>query len=298
MASKNLGNDSYIGYLHGKDKIKLLISRIASYAFLVFVTVLSLAAFYILLVNATRSNNEIAAGFSLLPSINIGTNLQSVMEETRFNIFKSMLMSFLIAGATGILTTYFSAMTAYGIYVYDFRGRNLLYKFIMVIMMIPTQVSSIGFFDMCQQLGLLNTYWPLIVPAVASPVTFFYMKQYLESTLPLEIVEAARVDGSNEFRTFNTISLPIMKPAIAVQLIFAFVASWNNLFLPNLIISKKDLYTVPIVLSFVRSDLNSQFQDLGYLYMVILLSILPVVIVYVILSKFIIKGVTLGSVKG
>ncbi|MBP5729315.1 MAG: carbohydrate ABC transporter permease, partial [Clostridia bacterium] len=126
---------------------------------------------------------------------------------------------------------------------------------------------------------------------------FFYMKQYLESVLPMEIVEAARIDGSGEFRTFNQIILPIMKPAIAVQMIFAFVASWNNYFIPALILDKAELKTVPIMVAQLRSADYSKF-DMGKVYMFIMLAILPVIIVYIILSRAIIRGATAGAVKG
>ena len=123
------------------------------------------------------------------------------------------------------------------------------------------------------------------------------MKQYMESVLPMEIVEAARVDGSNEFYTFNRIILPMLKPALAVQLIFSFVQSWNNYFLPSLILTKAEYKTVPIMIAQLRSADYSKF-DMGKVYMFILLAILPVLIVYIFLSKSIIKGVTAGSVKG
>ena len=123
------------------------------------------------------------------------------------------------------------------------------------------------------------------------------MKQYLESVLPMEIVEAARIDGSGEFRTFNQIILPIMKPAIAVQMIFAFVASWNNYFIPALILDKAELKTVPIMVAQLRSADYSKF-DMGKVYMFIMLAILPVIVVYIILSRAIIRGATAGAVKG
>ena len=195
------------------------------------------------------------------------------------------------------LTTYFSALTAYGVHVYDFKGKKLVFTFIMAIMMIPAQVSAVGFVQMINKLHLTNNYIPLIIPSIAAPVVFFYMKQYMESVLPLEIVEAARCDGSGEFRTFNTIILPIMKPAIAVQAIFSFVSSWNNYFIPALLLDKAEMKTVPIMIAQLRSADYSKF-DMGKVYMFILLAILPVMLVYIILSKSIIKGVTSGSVKG
>ncbi len=281
------------------NKTTLFISRLVSYIFLVFVTILSLFSFYLLIINSTRSNAQLQAGFEILPKEHFFDNLVTAWNDTSiFFLPQGMLNSFIVAAATCILTTYFSAMTAYGVCVYDFKGRNVVHKFIILIMMIPTQVGALGFVKLVNELGLTNTYWPLIIPAIAAPSTYFYMKQYIDSTLPLEIVEAARVDGSNEFRTYNFICMPILKPALAVQMIFAFVASWNNFFTPALILDKKEMYTLPIMLSIVRSRINSQAGDMGEVYMIILLAIIPVVVVYLFLSKFIIGGVTLGSVKG
>lgn len=281
------------------NKTTLFISRLVSYIFLVFVTILSLFSFYLLIINSTRSNAQLQAGFEILPKEHFFDNLVTAWNDTSiFFLPQGMLNSFIVAALTCILTTYFSAMTAYGVCVYDFKGRNAVHKFIILIMMIPTQVGALGFVKLVNTFGLTNTYWPLIIPAIAAPATYFYMKQYIDSTLPLEIVEAARVDGSNEFRTYNFICMPILKPALAVQMIFAFVASWNNFFTPALILDKKEMYTLPIMLSIVRSRINSQAGDMGEVYMIILLAIIPVVVVYLFLSKFIIGGVTLGSVKG
>ena len=164
-------------------------------------------------------------------------------------------------------------------------------------MTIPTQVTAVGFVRLMRAIHLHDTFVPLIVPAIAAPVTFFYMKQYMDSTLPIQIVEAARIDGSGEFRTFNTIVLPMMKPAIAVQAIFTFVGSWNNYFTPALILKSEENKTLPILIAKLRSADFLKF-DMGQVYMMILLSIFPVIVVYLALSKFIVGGVALGSVKG
>ena len=233
---------SRMEYIDKGNKTGLFIARLVSYIFLVFVTILSLFSFYLLIVNASRSNLELQTGFSALPKDYFFTNFGTAWNDTNlFFLPQGMLNSFIVAALTCIFTTYFSAMTAYGVCVYDFKGRNVIHKAIILIMMIPTQVGALGFVQLVNNLGLTNTYWPLIVPAIAAPATYFYMKQYIDSTLPLEIVEAARVDGSNEFRTYNFICLPILKPALAVQMIFAFVASWNNYFTPALILNKKEI---------------------------------------------------------
>ena len=280
-----------------KSRLMMTLLRIVVYAILIFLTVLCLFSFYLMIVNASRSNAQLQAGFRILPQEHFWDNLRNAWTDASINIPRGMLNSLFIAVTSAALTTYFSALTAYGVHVYDFKGKKFVFTFIMAIMMIPAQVSAVGFVQMINKLHLTNNYIPLIVPSIAAPVVFFYMKQYMESVLPLEIVEAARVDGSNEFRTFNTIILPIMKPAIAVQAIFSFVSSWNNYFIPALLLDKAEMKTVPIMIAQLRSADYSKF-DMGKVYMFILLAILPVMLVYIILSKSIIKGVTSGSVKG
>ena len=276
-----------------------MVTRVLAYIFLVFVTFLSLFSFYLLIINGSRSNAELQAGFTLIPSTHFGDNfITAITDNALFSLPRGLWNSFFNAASSAILTTYFSAMTAYGIHVYDFKGKKFIFTFILAVMMIPTQVSAAGFIQLVNQVHLNDTYWPLIIPAIAAPAIFFYMKQYIESSMPLEVIEAARVDGSNEFRTFNAIAVPMLKPAFAVQLIFGFVASWNNFFTPALVIDSSDNWTLPIMMSILRSKLNSQNGDLGEVYMMILLSIIPVVIVYLFLSKFIVKGVALGAVKG
>ena len=281
--------------LRARRQLKL--SRFVVYLILIFLSVLSLFSFYMLIVNASRSNADLQGGFRLLPSNYFFKNLKNAWTDASINIPRGMLNSFIVASCTAVLSTYFSALTAYGIHAYDFKLKKLAFTFIMAVMVIPNQVSAVGFYQMCVKLGWTNNYLPLILPGIAAPIVFFYMKQYMESVLPMEIVDAARVDGSGEFRTFNTIILPMLKPALAVQLIFTFVESWNNYFLPALILDKAEMKTVPLMIAQLRSADYSKF-DMGKVYMFILLAILPVVAVYILPSKSIIKGVTAGSVKG
>ena len=280
-----------------KARRMLMASRFVVYTILVFLSVMCLFSFYMLIINATRSNSDLQAGFKLLPSDYMLKNLINAWTDASINIPRGMLNSFIVAGSSALLTTYFSALTAYGIHAYNFKLKNLAFTFIMAVMVIPNQVSAVGFYQMCLKLGWTNSFVPLIVPSIAAPVVFFYMKQYMESVLPMEIVDAARVDGSGEFYTFNRIILPMMKPALAVQMIFSFVTSWNNYFMPALILDKAEMKTVPLMIAQLRSADYSKF-DMGKVYMFILLAILPVVVVYLFLSKSIIKGTTAGAVKG
>lgn len=252
--------------------------------------------FYLLFINATRSHSELTKGFTPLPSTHLFENWKNLVAGT-LPIWSGMFNSFIIAALSAILSTYFSTMTAYAIHAYDFKLKKFMFTFILMIMTIPTQVTALGFIQLVSKMKLEDSFIPLVVPAIAAPAVFFYMKQYMESALPLSLVEAARIDGSGEFRTFNTIVFPLMKPAIAVQLIFTFVSSWNNYFTPALILHDDKKKTLPILIAQLRSADWLKF-DMGQVYMMIAFSIFPVIIVYLFLSKFIVQGVALGSVKG
>lgn len=275
----------------------LNLKRVFAYIALVFVTFLCLFSFYILIVNSTRSHLDIQKGFSFIPGKHLAKNFQAILTNQNLPVIRGIINSLLVAGVSSALSVYFSALTAYAIHCYDFKGKNVIFTFILLIMTVPTQVSALGFVRLMRSFKMLDTFWPLIIPAIAAPVVFFYMKQYMEASLPLEIVEAARIDGSNEFKTFNTIIMPILKPAMAVQAIFGFTSSWNNYFIPNLIITKKELNTLPILIAKLRSADFLKF-DMGQVYIMIALAICPVVIVYLALSKYIVQGVALGAVKG
>lgn len=271
--------------------------RVISYVVLVIVTIMCLFWFYVLFVNSTRSHADLTKGFSAVPSTNAAKNVNSLLHSSNIPILSGLLNSVIVAAFTALLSTYFSTMTAYAIHAYEFKLKKFMFTFILGIMMIPTQVTALGFIQLMRKMHLMNSFIPLIIPAIAAPAVFFYMKQYMESTLPLELLEAARIDGAGEFRTFNQIALPLMKPAIAVQAIFAFVGSWNNYFTPALILTDDKKKTLPILIATLRSADYLKF-DMGQVYMMITFSILPVIIVYLILSKNIVSGLAVGAVKG
>jgi multiple sugar transport system permease protein len=276
----------------------LMTQRIFRTVISVFLCILSLFPFYIMIINSTRASVDIQQGLALLPSGEFMNNVNKLLAKSasiKSPLWKCMMNSATIAIPATLFTVYFSSMTAYGIYVYNFKVRKFAWSFILAIMMIPQQVSIIGFYKFMLTLGLNDSYIPLIIPAIAAPSTVFFMRQYMKSALPLEIIDAARIDGSNEFHTFNRISVPLMKPAIATQAIFAFILSWNNLFTPNMILNSPDKNTLPMFIQQLRSE---QFRtDYGMIYVGLFLTVLPIFIVYFSLSKYIIAGVALGGVK-
>ena len=270
--------------------------RAVAYIVLTIISFLCLFWFYVLFINATRSNGELGRGFTAIPSTHLIENLTNLFKGT-LPVLRGMLNSLIVAGLSAALCTYFSTMTAYSIHAYDYAGRKAVFTFILTIMMIPTQVTALGFVKLVQNLNLENNFIPLIVPTIAAPVTFFYLKQYMDSNLPGELIEAARIDGAGELRIFNTVALPLMRPAIAVQAIFTFVSSWNNYFTPSLILHTDTSKTLPILIAQLRAADWLKF-DMGQVYAMIAFAIFPVIIVYLILSKNIVGGVSAGAVKG
>lgn len=276
---------------------KLNLARTGCYIFLVILCFLCLFFFYMLIVNSSRNNFQIQQGFSFLPGTFFGDNWTNLMNDANIPVVSGTINSLIVSALTALLAVYFSTLTAYGIFAYNFRFRKFAFTLILLIMTMPTQISAVGFVNQMSSMHLMDSLIPLFLPAVASPIVVFFMKQYMDSNLPLEIVEAARIDGCSEFRTFNSIILPIMKPAVAVQAIFTFVGAWNNFFVPALLLNSANKKTLPILIMQLRSADFLKF-DMGKVYMMILVAILPVVIIYFCLSKYIVGGVTVGSVKG
>lgn len=271
--------------------------RVIAYIVLFFLSFLCLFFFYVLIVNSTHNNFTIQQGFDPMPRGSFGTNFYNTTHDANVPILTGLRNSLIVSAANAALSVYFSALTAYAIYAYDFKFKKAAFTIILLIMTMPTQVSALGFLNLMDSMHLTNTLWPLILPSIAAPTVFFFMKQYMDSSLPREIIDAARIDGSGEFNTFNKVILPILKPAMAVQAIFSFVGAWNNYFIPALIINDAKWKTVPILVAQLRSADFLKF-DMGKVYMAITIAILPVIIVYLCLSKYIVRGVALGSVKG
>lgn len=276
----------------------MLRTRLLRTLVLTLLSVMSLIPFYFMFVNATHTSNEVKSGINLWFGSSLSDNLATFNQKQQgvgVSVLQSMGNSLCIAIPSTILSVYFSSLTAYGIHAYRFRGRKLAWGFILAVMMVPTQVFAVGFYKFMLQLDLIDSYLPLIIPSITTPTVVFFMHQYLQGALPLEMVEAARIDGCGEFRIFNRIVLPIMKPALATQAIFQFVASWNSLFMPSMIINSTKKKTLTM---FVQTLMGESFRtDYGVVFLALSITILPMFVVYFLLSRYIVEGVALGSVK-
>ncbi len=275
-----------------------IIKRFFIYLVLIVLTAIAVVPIWIMAVNSTRSVEEINQGLSFIPSKNLMYNwnkLSSVGKLAKISVGRAFGNSLFLALCTTIVTVYFSALTAYGLKVYNFKGRDFLFAFIVFVITIPPQLGMIGFYKFMSQIKLLNTYIPLIIPAIAAPNTVFFMKQYMESVLQKELIDAARIDGANEISIFHSIIVPIIMPSLATMAIFAFVGTWNAFIMPYILISSNQLITLPMFVNLLRTDIYR--TEFGSIYLGIAISVVPIVTFYLFMSKYIISGLTLGGVK-
>lgn len=267
--------------------------KFSMYLCLIILAIISFFPFYVMIINATRSTGDILSGFSLLPGHNLVNNYQEM--QSRADVMQAFRNSLIIAVGSTFLTCYFSAMTAYGLVAYDFKLKNFLFGIILITMMIPSQLSIIGFYKFMKQINLLNSFIPLILPSISSAATVFFMKQYAETALTRSMIESARIDGAGEFKIFNRIALPVFMPAVVTMGINAFVASWNNYLMPLIILANPEKFTLPLIIRVFNAD--TQNPSIGGMYLAIAISIVPIMIVFFIFSRYIIDGVNAGGEK-
>ncbi len=264
------------------------------YFLLILLAAACLFPFLLMMVNATRSGSEIVTSFTLIPSIHIKENWDTVFQY--FNLFKGMWNSVKVAVPATLLTAYFSALTAYALAMYKFKGNNLIFIVILIFMMIPGQLSLIGFYNLCTKLHLVNTYIPLVIPAIAAPGTVFFLRQYVMSVMPPSLIEAARIDGAKELYIFHRIAIPIMSPGIATMSIMGFIGNWNAYLMPMIILNKNEKFTLPVMMATLRSSTDITANQ-GAIYLAVAISVIPILLVFAFFSKYIISSIAAGAVK-
>lgn len=264
------------------------------YIFLGLLAITCLMPFLMMMVNATRSGNEIVTGFTLIPSTHLVENWKTVFSF--FNLFLGMWNSVKVAIPATLLSAYFSALTAYALAMYKFKGNKLLFTVILVFMMIPGQLGLIGFYNLCTRLHIVNSYIPLIVPAIAAPGTVFFLRQYILSVMPPSLIEAARIDGASELYIFHRIALPIMSPGLATMGIMGFIGNWNSYLMPMIILNKNEKFTLPVMMATLKAstDINA---NQGAIYLSVAISVIPILVVFAFFSKYIISSISAGAVK-
>ena len=275
-------------------RVSTNIQRFFIYLFLTILLIIVILPIWLLIVNGTRSTVEIQNGISLIPSQYMITNYKILLSKG-LDLPLGFFNSFYIAAMTTIVSVYFSLMTAYGLVVYKFRGRKLLYNGILVLVMIPMQLSIIGFYQYMSKIGLADSYWSLILPSIASAGAVFFGKQYLESVVLQDLIGAGRIDGASELGIFHRIMLPIAAPGAFTMGIFAFVGAWNNFFNAFILITSRQKYTLPMLIQTLRGDVYR--PEYGAIYLGLAASVIPIIIIYFLFSRYIVNGISMGAVK-
>lgn len=270
----------------------IFFGRFFLYFFLIFLAIICFTPFYVMIINATRSTPEINRGIALLPGNNLVLNYISMTRA--MNIWRGFLNSFTVAIPSTILSGYFGALTAYAFSKFRFKGNRALFWVVLGTMMIPPQLGIVGYYMLTARLQIINTYWALILPTIANAATVFFLKMYIDANVDDALLEAARVDGSSEFYTFNRIVIPIAMPGIATMSILNFIFSWNNYFTPLILLFDKDKYTLPILIALVKGTYK---ENLGAQYLAVAIAVVPILIAFMFFSRYIISGITAGALK-
>ncbi|SNT20188.1 carbohydrate ABC transporter membrane protein 2, CUT1 family [Anaerovirgula multivorans] len=288
----SLATDKKLLKIKKTKKDKPILSNIVLYIFLIVLAILSFLPFYIMMINATRTSNEIATQLNFLPGKALMSNYRRMMSAV--NMWQGFKNSLIISTSSTILAAYFGTLTAYGFSKYKFKGNKILFWVVLGSMMFPAQLGLIGFFKVASVFNLIDSRWALIIPAIANANIVFFVKLYIDAAVPNEVIESARIDGCSEFMIFNKIVIPMIIPSIATMSIFTFITSWNNYLIPLVVLYDDSKYTVPILTAMAKGVYRTDF---GAVYVAIALSMVPIMIVFAFCSKYIIGGLTAGAVK-
>ncbi len=277
----------------GKRKEKVKTKLTLTYLFLIFLAVISILPFYSMIIGCTHDNAALATSFQLVPGKYLAANFERL--NSNVNIFRGILNSLFIAVLYTAISTYVGALTAYGFAKYRFRGNRVLFWVVLGTMMLPGQLGIIGYFQLMNDIHLLDHYAALILPSFATPVMVYWNRQYIDAYVPDELIESARVDGCGELKIFNKIIFPVIIPGVATQAIFTFVQSWNTYVQPSILLFSQDKFTLPVLVQQMQGVYKT---DYGVVYLGVTLSVIPILIMFMFCSKKILESSMAGAVKG
>ena len=281
-----------------REKGMSLPALIAMYTVLTVVGLLAAFPFYWMLVASTHRSATILT--SPPPLVFGGALLQNYQELTsQINFWRTMWNSVLVSGISTILTLFFCSLGGYGFAKFQFPGRDKLFGMMLATMMIPGILGIIPSFMLMRWLGWLNPDWrnylPLIVPGVASAFGIFWMRQYIQSSIPNDLMDAARIDGAHEFRIYWNVILPVITPALAALAIMTFMGKWNDFFWPLVILKEESMWTLPVALASLQGLYG---QEEGVRLLGATIGIMPIMIVFLLSARQFMAGLTAGAVKG
>ena len=273
-------------------KTKKRISAAIKQIILILMTLVMFFPLYIVFVMGTYYSEDIFKGLPMLPSDYFLTNLKLVISK---GFFSAYLNSITVSVASVILSVLVSTMIGFALAKYNFKGKKFIFAFVMAIMMIPGQISMIGYMLEMRKMNLINTLLPLIFTWAAHPLGAFLMMQFISDGIPDELLESARLDGCSEPGIFFKIVIPCIKSGFVTLATLVFLWSWNNYVLPLILINKQELFTIPLMVN----NLSNAFRsDYGAIMCALGLSVLPMIVIFSLCSRTFIQGLAAGAVKG
>jgi multiple sugar transport system permease protein len=264
-----------------------------AYAIVGIGAAIMLMPFYFMFVFATHSRTEI---FSLPPPMFFGddflNNLKILQERIPF--WRNLAWSLYVALASTVLTLLFCSMAGYAFALFEFRWKNALFALVMGTMLLPSFMNMIPTFMIMDILGWIDQPRALYLPGAASAFGIFLMRQFVNTSIPKDLVEAARMDGCSEIGIYTRIVLPLLKPALGTLGLITFIASWNNFIGPLIVMRSPDMYTLPLALRSLQSPVDTEW---GALMAGSAIATIPLIILFAISSRQLISGLTAGAVK-
>lgn len=265
------------------------------------------AAFYLLplwwvLVTVFKDNGQLFASFGLwfsAPS-HLLDNFRTLFTRDGGIFWRWLLNSFIYAGATALGSVLVSALAGYAFSKYRFRGRDALFTAILLTIMVPSTALVLPLYLLMQKVGMLNTYWAVILPGLVNPFGLYLMRLFWDASFPTELMEAARLDGAGESTIFTRVGLPLVRSGLVTVALFSFVGAWNNFFLPLVAVNRDTLFPLTLGLSVWNQTSSSSGQEPIYTVIVLgaLVSVLPLVIAFLALGRYWQGGLSSGAVKG
>lgn len=274
--------------------------QIATLAVLSFFAVYFLVPYVWLVISATKSVGDLFGTFGLwfAPNFNLLSNVQQLFTYQDGIYVHWLVNTLLYAGVGALVGTWLSTMAGYALAKYTFRGRNLAFSVVLGAILVPGTALALPLYLLMSRVGLTNTYWAVLLPSCVSPFGVYLSRIYAASAVPDDLLDAARVDGANEFRAF-TLALRLMAPALVTIFLFQFVAIWNNFFLPLVMLSDEKLFPITVGLQTWNVTTSGAAKVLyGLIVTGALVSSLPLLAGCVALQRFWRGGLGVGSVKG
>lgn len=273
-------------------KAKKRAAAVIKQIILIVMTLIMFFPLYIVFVMGTYYSEDIFKGLPILPSDYFLTNLKLVISKGYFSAYFN---SITVSVVSVILSVLVSTMIGFALAKYNFKGKKFIFAFVMAIMMIPGQISMIGYMLEMRKLNLINTLLPLIFTWAAHPLGAFLMMQFISDGIPDELLESARLDSCSEPGIFFKIVIPCIKSGFVTLATLVFLWSWNNYVLPLILINKQELFTIPLMVN----NLSNAFRsDYGAIMCALGLSVLPMIVIFSLCSRTFIQGIAAGAVKG